>query len=376
MEQQGTEDLLAYATQALQNEAWVERVYRMLSRRYQSTEPALADRLAQLAQDEQQHTEYWKDFLTRRKHGFQVQISRVRFAFFRALFAVLGLGVTIKLLEMEERGLIQQYSWMIQSPYLSDIEKQRILQLLEHELRHEEEFEAYTSRFKFFMTKVATINAQLSNGLVTVVTIASGFAGLFVNPLDIVIPSLIVGLTGALSTLTGFYFFGRTQNTIKKGIIERLKITIAMIPHVYVNRVRKYLAEKKIGNDTQNAITREAERNVNYLTQVIADEAYGIEVEALSNPLPNALYACLFRLIGTLVPLIPYILGVPHSIAIPLSITMTMITLTINGFFVALAAELNIKQKILELVLTGALLAAIAFGLGRFSALLRSLFET
>jgi VIT1/CCC1 family predicted Fe2+/Mn2+ transporter len=89
--------------------------------------------------------------------------------------------------------------------------------------------------------------------------------------------------------------------------------------------------------------------------------------------LPNALYAGFFRLVGTLVPLLPYLLGLSLSLAIPVSIVTTLMLLAINGFFVALAAELDIKHKIIELTLTGVILASVAFGLGRAASFLRSL---
>jgi VIT1/CCC1 family predicted Fe2+/Mn2+ transporter len=150
-------------------------------------------------------------------------------------------------------------------------------------------------------------------------------------------------------------------------------MTIAITPTIFVDRVRKYVGEQKIGDDTAQAIIREAERNIEYLNNIITEQEYGFKPSSLSNPLPNAIYAGLLRLIGTLLPLIPYLLGFNLSISIPLSILMTIGMLSINGFFVAIAAELDIKQKVLELALTGFVLATIAFSVGRLAALLRSL---
>jgi VIT1/CCC1 family predicted Fe2+/Mn2+ transporter len=286
---------------------------------------------------------------------------------------ILGLGLTLKLLENNERDLITHYSHMLQSPHLTTLEKQGIIKLLEHELRHEEEFAEYVSHFEFFLKKVSTINSQFSNGLVAVLTIATGFAGLFVSPLDIIIPALIVGFTGGISTMTGFYFFGRTQNTVRKSIITRLKMTISITPAIFVDRVRKYLADQKIGDDTTQAIVRETERNIEYLSDIIAEKEYGIKPGTITNPLPNAAFAGLLRLIGTLLPLLPYVLGFSLPIAIPLSIIVTIVMLSITGFFVALTGELDVKRKMMELALTGLVLATIAFGIGRLSSLLRSM---
>jgi VIT1/CCC1 family predicted Fe2+/Mn2+ transporter len=274
---------------------------------------------------------------------------------------------------MGERELIAHYSLMLQSPYLTTPEKQGIVNLLEDTLLHEEEFEEHVSRFDFFLNKVSTINSQLSYGLVAVLTIASGFAGLLVSPLDIIIPGLIVGFTGAVSLVTGVYFGGRTQNTVRKSMIERLKMTISITPTIFVDRVRKYLTDQKIGEDTAQAIVHEAERNIEYLNDFIAEEEYGFKPRSVNDPLPNALYAGLLRLIGTVIPLIPYVIGLSLSVAIPLSVTITVLMLAVNGFFVAVAGDLDVKRKVIELALTGLILAAIAFGIGRLSSLLRSM---
>jgi VIT1/CCC1 family predicted Fe2+/Mn2+ transporter len=366
-------NIIQYSITALRKEIWVASIYALVARSYREKDPQLADRLNQLSIEEKTHAEFWTQFLEKRDQHIAITINPIRLVFFKVLYMIIGLGLTLKLLENTERELIAHYSHMLQSPHLTDQEKRVIIKLLEHELLHEEEFEEYVSCFDFFLKKVSTINSQFSNGLVAVLTIASGFAGLFVSPLDIVIPGLIVGFTGAVATMIGFYFFGRTQNMVRKSIIDRLKMTIAITPNIFVDRVRKYISEQKIGNDTAQAIIREAERNIEYLNNIITEEEYGFKPGSLSNPLPNAIYAGLLRLIGTLLPLIPYLLGFNLSISIPLSILFTILMLSINGFFVAVVAEIDIKRKVMELALTGFVLATIAFSVGRLAALLRSL---
>ena len=366
-------NIIQYSITALRKELWVASIYALVARSYRQKDPQLADRLHQLSIEEQAHAKFWTQLLEKRNQHIAVTIHPIRLAIFKALYLIIGLGLTLKLLENTERELIAYYSHMLQSPHLTNLEKRGIIKLLEHELLHEEEFEEYVSHFDFFLKKVSTINSQFSNGLVAVLTIASGFAGLFVSPLDIVIPGLIVGFTGAVATMIGFYFFGRTQNMVRQSIIERLKMTIAATPTIFVDRVRKYVGEQRIGDDTAQAIIREAERNIEYLNDIITEQEYGFKPGILSNPLPNAIYAGLLRLIGTLLPLLPYLLGFNLSISIPLSILITIIMLSINGFFVAIAAELDIKRKVLELALTGFILATIAFSVGRLTAILRSL---
>jgi len=109
------------------------------------------------------------------------------------------------------------------------------------------------------------------------------------------------------------------------------------------------------------------------LARIVAEEEYGIKEEALGNPLKTALHAGLIRIIGTILPLIPYFLNQPIPIAIPFSILITVLLLVITGSIVALSAELDIKKKIIELTISGLVLATATFIIGKTAATLKDI---
>jgi VIT1/CCC1 family predicted Fe2+/Mn2+ transporter len=365
-------EIIAHAKRALVNEQYTSLIYARLADMYQTSDSRLSTRLASLAKEEATHADFWMAFLTRRGVQRSVDLNPYRTVVLTYLYKLVGIGLTLKMLEIGERDAIEQYALMLKSADLSEDEKQGLLTILADELKHEEDFEEYEARFKFFISKVAIFNTQLSNGLVAIISVATGFAGVYTTNIDVIIPSMIVGVTGALSTVTGFYFFGRTQNLVKQGILARLRVATEAIPQLFTDRVRKYMQKKNLSAETTQAIVTEATRNRMYLRQVIAEEEYGITEESLGNPLNNALYAGLFRVMGTILPLTPYVLGLSTDLAIPISILITVTLLAINGFFVALAAELDVKQKVMELTLSGVILAVLAFAIGKLTTILRS----
>ncbi len=363
--------VIEYAKRALVNEQHTSRIYARLANLYQRSDSQLATRLTALAREEAMHADFWRAFLTRHGVSPSVDLPWYRTTVVTYMYKLLGMGLTLKVLEIGERDAIEQYALMLRSPDLTVDEKQGLLTILADELKHEEDFEEYEARFKFFISKVATFNTQLSNGLVAIISVATGFAGVYTTNLEIIIPSVIVGVMGALSTITGFYFFGRIQNLVKQDILARLRVATEAIPQLFTDRVRKHMEKKNLSEETTQAIVTEAATNKAYLQQVIAEEEYGIKEESLRNPLTNALYAGLFRVMGTILPLTPYSLGFSTSVAIPISILITITLLAINGFLVALAAELDVKQKVLELTLSGVILAVLAFLIGRLTVVLR-----
>lgn len=365
--------VIEYAKRALVNEQYTSRIYARLADLYQRSDSQLATRLTALAREEAMHAEFWRAVLTRHGVSQSIDLPRYRTTVVTFMYKLLGMGLTLKILEIGERDAIERYALMLRSPDLTADEKEGLLTILADELKHEEDFEEYEARFKFFISKVAIFNTQLSNGLVAIISVATGFAGVYATNLEIIIPSIIVGVMGALSTVTGFYFFGRIQNLVKQGILARLRVATEAIPQLFTDRVQKYMEKKNLSEETTRAIVTEAATNTAYLQQVIAEEEYGIKEESLGNPLTNALYAGLFRVMGTILPLTPYILGFSTSAAIPISVLITVTLLAINGFLVALAAELDVRQKVLELTLSGVILAVLAFLIGRFTAVLRGL---
>ena len=365
--------VIEYAKRALVNEQYTSRIYARLADLYQRSDSQLATRLTALAREEAMHAEFWRAVLTRHGVSQSIDLPRYHTTVVTFMYKLLGMGLTLKILEIGERDAIERYALMLRSPDLTADEKEGLLTILADELKHEEDFEEYEARFKFFISKVAIFNTQLSNGLVAIISVATGFAGVYATNLEIIIPSIIVGVMGALSTVTGFYFFGRIQNLVKQGILARLRVATEAIPQLFTDRVQKYMEKKNLSEETTRAIVTEAATNTAYLQQVIAEEEYGIKEESLGNPLTNALYAGLFRVMGTILPLTPYILGFSTSAAIPISVLITVTLLAINGFLVALAAELDVRQKVLELTLSGVILAVLAFLIGRFTAVLRGL---
>ena len=363
------EIIIDFAKTALMDELYTSAIYNRLSKLY-GAKP-LSKKLLELAEMESEHANFWINFLNRRDiDASDFIISSYRVSFLTFVYRLLGIGLTLKILEIGERNAIRQYSMMLKSPTILEEEKKSINQILEDELGHEEEFEEYESRYRFFISSVATIFTQMSGALVTVLSVSVGIAGAYGKPIDVVVAGLIVGLSGALNTITGFYFFSRTQKQVKVEILSRLKMAAESAPKVFVQRVIKYMKRKEISEETSKVIAEEASRKQDLLNRIIAEEEYGIREEALGNPLKTSIYAGFYRIIGTILPLTPYFFDLPIQISIPVSILITLFMLAITGFIVAISAEIDIKNKIIELTIGGIILTSITFLIGKLTLIL------
>ena len=356
------EEIIEIAKITYLEEQKVATIYSKLGNRYKNTE--ISEKLREITKTEETHTKFWKEFLEKRSVDTEkIKPNMFHINLLTIIYGILGIGLTLKILESEERKLIQQYSILFGSENLTPIEKTVITRFLLSELSHEEEFTEYEKKFQFFISKIATIFTQTSGGLVTVLSTAIGISSIYSDPLTIGITGLIVGLTGALNTVVGFYFFGRTSKKINLDILDRIKTTCFCAPEAYMSRIEKYMIRRYSNEDIAKMIAVEA-REKNLIEKIIAEEEYGI-TSISSNPMESALWAGLFKIIATVLPLSPFFLGLPVSISIPVSVLITLFLLSIAGSLVAIAAEVSVRNKVVELISGGIILASLTYILGK-----------
>ena len=110
------------------------------------------------------------------------------------------------------------------------------------------------------------------------------------------------------------------------------------------------------------------------IERIIAEEEYGIR-GPLPDPKESAVWAGLFKIIGTILPLSPYFFGFPVSVSIFMSILITLVLLSIAGSLVAIAAEVSVQNKIVELVSGGIVLATLTYIIGKSASFLLTYFK-
>lgn len=345
-------------------------IYEKLENKYKKKD--IKQKLNEIKKTEQHHTKFWKQFLEKRNQDTSKIKPNIHYlTLLTTIYGILGLGLTLKILESGERKLIQKYSTLFRSENLTPIEKTVITRFLLAELAHEEEFNEYEKRFKFFISKIGTIFTQTSGGLVTVISTAIGLSSIYDDPRIIGLIGVIVGLTGALNTVVGFYFFGRTSKKINDDILDRIKATTYCAPDAYLGRIEKYMLRRQYNEEIARLIAEEAQ-NKNLIERIIAEEEYGIKPSS-SNPMESALWAGFFKVVATILPLVPFFLGYSVSISILLSVLITMVLLVIAGSLVAIAAEVSISSKVVELLSGGVVLSVLTYVLSKSASFITSI---
>jgi len=227
----GELDIIDCAGESLLDELNSEEIYNRLAELHR--DDPVSDKFLEFAKMEGRHASFWINFLKRRDVDISnFKINTLKITFLMTLFRLLGSGLTLKMIEIGERDAIRLYSDMLESPLISEEEKQGITQIIEDEVSHECGFVEEESRFKELINNVGSAVTGLSGGLVQVLSVSAGLAGAYGEPLKVSIGGLIVGLAGALSLGVGVYTSARAQRQVKLGILSGVKVATKCAPHV------------------------------------------------------------------------------------------------------------------------------------------------
>ncbi len=360
-------EVIEYAKKSLVDELYSATIYIKLTKLFRRRETI--ERFKKMAEMEAKHAEFWIEFLKRRNIDVEgIKVNNVTVLLKTLLYRILGEALTLKLMEIGEREAITIYSILLESPYLSSDEKEKLKKILEDELLHEQELMEEEEVFKEFTEHIRDAVLGMSDGLVEVLSVAAGLAGAYGNPLNVAIGGTIVGIAGALSMGIGAFASVRAQRQVRMGTLYRVKLMVKHVYHLLRNRVIEYMVRKGFSKHTAERVADESLQNKELLEKIIAEEEYGLREEKLESPGKAGFYTGSFYILGALVPLIPYYIGLSIPLALPISFIIAAVMLAFMGFVVAVLAEISIKKKMLELVLSGLGSATLTFLIGKLAS--------
>lgn len=362
-------EVISLAKKAFLDELNTAAIYARLAKAYEGK--AIAEKLKELARMEASHARFWSSFLKSRGiDPTKYKVSEWRIALKSAFYRLLGIGLTLRILELGEKDAIEKYSKILESSELTDEEKKELRKVLEDELIHEEVFENEESKFKEFLEHVRDAVLGMNDGLVEILSVTAGLAGAYGNPLNVALGGMIVGVGGALSMAIGTYVSVKAQREVRLGIISRVRLASKYAAHVYISRIVSYMRRKGFTGRAAETIAEDVEKDKELLGRLVAEEGYGLREEALGDPKAAGIYTGLFYIIGAFFPLSPYFLMLPIFTAIPLSFCFAAIILAMTAFMIAVSADLNVRRKIAEMVLAGLGSATLTYGIGRAASIL------
>ena len=327
----------------------------------------IKEEFLRLARIEAKHAKFWRSFLEKRRiTPNKPRVKGLIIHILKLMRKILGPGIVASLLEMGENSAIQKYFKFLteHSQEFSPDEMEKLKEIILEELEHEKFF--YESKRRFHVENVRDFVLGMNDGLVEILGAVTGLSAVYpYSPRLVGISGLIVGVAGALSMAIGALISVRSQRQVSEAIRERTKVLFKVSPERAVKEVYEKLIEGGLPEEIAQEVSVKLKGKEEALIKLLVHEEEQNELRA-------ALYTGLAYLVGVAFPVTPYFFARSSLTALPISVMLAGLALSVVATSVALISGISIKKKVAEMVVTGLGAAFLSY---LFGHLMESVFN-
>lgn len=193
-------------------------VYRYLA--FRETDSERKEILEQLSQQEEQHYQFWKDFLG----GYKPRTYRFLQVFVLLLRYLFGLTFTVKFMERHEKQMIEIYRRI--RPQFSGEAGVQLDQMIADEEKHESFFIGQIN--EGVVKYLGFIVLGLADAIIEITGVHAGFLGVTNSTTMAGVAGLIVGFAAAISMATAAYLQAK-QDVERNSLISALTTGVSYI---------------------------------------------------------------------------------------------------------------------------------------------------
>lgn len=321
--------------------------------------------LTSIAHMERSHADFWQEMLAARNAPLpDIGVDRARLRLLRILRLFINPVLIVSLLELGEASSMKRYLDFYQRAPLDDTDRERLKTIILEELEHETFFKQTAESLGVSHLRDSVLG--MNDGLVEILGAVTGLSAVYpANPLLVAVSGLIVGIAGALSMGIGGFISVRSQRQVNEGMRARMEVLFAIAPERAEHTYRGELVESGIPASLAAETARTLGKNRRALANLVLPATQD------DHEVRSGLYMGGAYLIGVLFPVLPYFFVSSSLFALPLSIALAGVCLTLVATVVAMLSGISMRQKIIEMVTAGFTAAGLSYG---FGTLMRSVF--
>lgn len=267
--------------------------------------------LGRLARMERSHMRIWGEMAGTREQelGVASWTMTLKIYFFILARMLLGVAFITMLVGKSEVEAIERYTDAIKSVKLSEMDRKRIDTIIADEKYTAIDLKERIKEYRGQLNYIRSIVFGLNDGLVEILAAVAGIAVVATSGTVVVVAGIIVGISGTLSMAGGSYLSARSHNLVED-----------------------------LGEDEKGSLN--------------------------TTPLQEAMYTGVYYFLGSLVSIIPFILGLVGFEGIIAAVILVSIVLTTVSVIVAVVSGSSIKKRVFEMlaVSLGAVVVTVILG--------------
>ncbi len=209
----------------------------------------------------------------------------------------------------------------------------------------------------------------MSDGLTVPFALAAGLSGAVDSSKIIITAGVAEIIAGSIAMGLGGYLAGRTEFDHYQSELTREYEETVLFPDVEKAEVKEAFAAYGLSESTQQLIADEMSQNQDKWVEFMMKYELGLEKPDPKRATRSALNIGASYVAGGVIPLVPYMIFHQVNSALIASVAVTLIALSIFGYFKSRVIGQNAWRGALSTTLIGALAAAAAFAVAKlFSA--------
>ncbi len=213
---------------------------------------------------------------------------------------------------------------------------------------------------------VRDIVIGMSDGLTVPFALAAGLSGAVGSSFIVMVAGLAEVAAGSIAMGLGGYLAAKSEADSYRAELERERREVREFPDVESREVRDIFASYGLSGTPLETAVRSIEANPDAWVRFMMREELGLEEPDPKRALASALTIGLSYVVGGLVPLAPYVLGLPITSALMTSALVTFVVLVVFGAIKAHVTGVSRLRGAVQTALIGGAAAAAAYGLARF----------
>lgn len=203
----------------------------------------------------------------------------------------------------------------------------------------------------------------VNDGLVSTLSLVLTIAGAGASQRSILLAGVAGLIAGSISMAAGEWISVRSQVDLFKGVLRDVKQMIKADRQLLSDQLQANLIETGIEKATAAAAVSEINRTDEHLFELYASRVMGINPEELGSPWTAAISSFLLFTAGSLVPLIPWILGAGVN-AIIASTALTALASLGVGAYIGISSGSGASRGGVRQLLIVVAAAIVTYGVG------------
>jgi vacuolar iron transporter family protein len=199
------------------------------------------------------------------------------------------------------------------------------------------------------------------DGLVTNASLISGLGGGGVSAHTVILTGVAALVAGAFSMGTGEYISVTNQNELVHAEVSLERQMLARFPAAEQEELAGYFRDYGADPDTAARMAAAVSADPDTALRVHTREELGVDPSDLPSPLLAGAASLLAFSVGALVPLLPWLLGVPTLAA---TLALTAVALVAGGMVVGRLTGRPVFRSGVRQLALGGLAITVTFGVG------------